>query len=113
MRRTLVMTAVAGALLATAAPASAGTSTNQNSCKVNLDQVWRHAQIELGGVASPNPVAPGAGVALTQSSARLQLPDYIASAGYGIGVFKAGENEIRAKVWLAVEGVGTPQAVQV
>lgn len=107
------MAAVVGSMLAAAAPASAGTSTNQNSCKFNLDQVWRHAQIELGGVASPNPAAPGSGVALTQTSARLRLPDYIAEAGYGLGIFKAGENEIRAKVWLAVEGVGTPQGVQV
>lgn len=107
------MTAVVGATLTAAAPASAGTSTNQNSCKFNLDQVWRHGQVELGGVASPNPAAPGSGVALTQSSARLRLPDYIAEAGYNLQFFKAGENQIPAKVWLAVEAPGTVQGVQV
>ncbi|RKQ88119.1 ABC-type Fe3+-hydroxamate transport system substrate-binding protein [Solirubrobacter pauli] len=107
------MTAVVGAALTAAAPASAGTSTNQNSCKFNLDQVWRESQVELTGVASPNPAAPASGVTLTQSSARLRLPDYIAEAGYNLQFFKAGENQIPAKVWLAVEAPGTTQGVQV
>ena len=43
----------------------------------------------------------------------MRLPDYLAQVGYGSGILKAGDNEIKAKVWLALQGSGTVQGVQV
>ena len=113
MRRTLVSTlATVGALVA-AAPASAGTLSTQNSCQWNYDNVWRHLNVDLSGVASPNPAAPGSGTTLTQTSVHVRIPDYLIEYGHGFQILKAGENEIRAKAWVAIEGPGTPQSVVV
>ena len=113
MRRILIFFATAGLALALAAPAHAGTLTTQNSCRWSLDNVWRHLNIDLTGVGTPNPVAPGSGLNLTQASVHARLPDYLAKFGYELGILKAGDNEIKAKVWLALQGSGTVQGVQV
>jgi iron complex transport system substrate-binding protein len=113
MRRILLLLALAGAALATATPAYAGTAAIQNSCRYSLDNVWRHLTIDWTGTGSPNPVAPGSGVTLTQTTAHTRLPDYLAQAGHQLGILKAGENEIRAHVWLALQGDTTTQGIQV
>ena len=106
--------AVLGAslVLIPAAPASAGTLTTQNSCRWSYDSIWRHLNVDLSGVASPSPVAPGSGVRLTQAAVRAVLPEYLAEIGYNSQILNEGVNEIPAKVWLAVEAPGTPQGTQ-
>jgi hypothetical protein len=106
--------AVLGAslVLIPAAPASAGTLTTQNSCKWSYDSIWRHLGVDLSGVASPSPVAPGSGVRLTQAAVRAVLPEYLAEIGYNSQILDEGVNEIPAKVWLAVAAPGTPQGTQ-
>ncbi|MBE2314578.1 hypothetical protein DVA67_001210 [Solirubrobacter sp. CPCC 204708] len=113
MRRFLTIFAVTALLLVAAAPASAGTLSTQNSCKWSYDNTWRHLNVDLSGVASPNPVAPGSGVNLTQTSVHVRIPDYLIQYGHSLQILKAGANEIRAKAWLAVEGPGSPQNVMV
>ncbi|WP_028063419.1 hypothetical protein [Solirubrobacter soli] len=112
MRWTSLFAAVAGALLIPASPAAAGTLTTQNSCKWT-DGYWRHLDVDLTGTGSPAPVAPGSGVNLTAASVHVRLPDYLAQAGHGLGILKAGENEFQARAWVAIAAPATPQGVQV
>lgn len=113
MRRSLTIFAVSVLSLVAAAPASAGTLTTQNSCQWSYDRQWRHLNVDLSGVAGPNPAAPGSGVNLTQASVHVRIPEYLIEYGHGFQILKAGENEIRAKAWVAIEGPGTPQGVVV
>ena len=107
MRRTLVSTlATVGALVRCRSPASAGTLTTQNSCQWSYDTCWRHLDVDLAGVASPNPVAPAPASTLTQTSVHVRIPDYLTEDGHGFQILKAGDNEIRAKAWVAIEGAG-------
>jgi len=92
--------AVLCAALAVVAPARAGTVTTQNSCRWSTDNQWRHLNVDLGGAATPNPAAPGSGISLTGGTMHLQLPT-------------AGDNQIDVKAWLALQGSGTLQGVQV
>jgi hypothetical protein len=111
--RWISLTAVlACVLLIPASPAAAGTLTTQNSCKWT-DGYWRHLNVDLTGTGSPSPAAPGSGVILTGASVHVQLPEYLAQAGHGLGILKAGENEIQARAWVAIAAPATPQGVQV
>src|ERR1700752_4576061 len=112
MRRFLTSIPGGSLSLAAAPPASAATVTTQNSCRWSYDNLWRHLDIDVSGVATPNPVAPGSGVTLTQASVHARLPDYLAEYGHGFGILRAGDNEIQAKVWVAIEAAGTLQGVQ-
>src|SRR5215207_6915980 len=111
MRWTLLTSVVVCALLLPVSPASAGTLSTQNSCKWT-DGIWRHLNVDLTGTGAPSPAAPGSGVNLTAASVHVRLPDYLAQAGHGLGVLKAGDNEIRANAWIALAAPSTPQAVQ-
>ncbi len=113
MRRILTIFAVTALSLVAAAPASAGTLTTKNACQWSYDRQWRHLDVDLAGVAAPNPAAPGSGVNLTQTSVHVRIPDYLIQYGHGFQILKAGANEIRAKAWVAIEGPGTPQGVAV
>ena len=75
--------------------------------------MWRHQDVELTGTGSPSPVAPGSGLALTRTSVRSKIPEYIVEIGYNAGILKAGENEIPARVWVALSAPGTAQGVHV
>jgi len=112
MRWISLTAVVAGALLIPVSPASAVTLTTENSCKWS-DGYWRHLNADLTGTGSPSPVARGSGLNLTAASVHVRLPDYLAQAGHGLGVLKAGDNEIRAKAWIALAAPATPQSVQV
>jgi hypothetical protein len=103
---------LACALLMPVSPASAGTLTTQNSCKWS-DGYWRHLDVDLTGTSAPSPAAPGSGVNLTAASVHIRLPEYLASAGHGLQILKAGENEIQARAWIAIAAPGTPQGAQV
>ena len=111
----LKVIAVLGASLALlpAATAHAGTLTTQNSCRFSLDQIWRHLAVDLSGIASPSPVAPGSGVALTQASGRTVIPAYLMQYAANAGILSEGVNEIPTKVWVALAAPETPQGVQV
>jgi hypothetical protein len=111
MRRSLPTLAVTALTLVAAAPASAGSLTTTNSCQWSYDRQWRHLNVDLAGVAAPNPAAPGSGVNLTQASVHVQIPEYLIRYGHGFQILKGGENEIRAKAWIAIEGSGSPQGV--
>jgi hypothetical protein len=102
----------AGLALIGVSPASAGTLTTQNSC-LWPDGIWRHLDITVSGVGSPSPVAPGTGLALTQASVHVRLPDYLAEAGYGASLLKPGRNDFDVKAWLAITAPGTPQGTVV
>jgi hypothetical protein len=112
MRWSVTAVIAASFALTAASPASAGTLTTQNSCKWS-DGTWRHLDVDLTGTGSPSPVAPGSGLSLTAASVHVRLPDYLAQAGHGLGILKAGENEIRARAWIAIAAPATPQRVQV
>jgi hypothetical protein len=112
MRWKLTVALLASLVLMPSSPAAAGTLATQNSCKWS-DGVWRHLNVDLTGTGTPSPVAPGSGLSLTAASVHVRLPDYLAQAGHGLGILKAGDNEIQAKAWVAVAAPGTPQGVQV
>jgi hypothetical protein len=107
--------AVLGASLALipVSPASAGTLTTQNSCHFSLDNVWRELPVDLSGIAAPAPVAPGSGLALTQTSGRTVIPAYIMQYAANAGILHEGHNDIPTKVWVAIAAPETPQGVQV
>jgi hypothetical protein len=108
----LIAVVLAGLVLIPSSPALAGTLTTRNSCKWS-DGAWRHLDVDLAGTGAPSPVAPGSGVALTAASVGVRLPDYLAQAGHGLGILKAGDNEIQARAWVAIAAPATPQGVQV
>jgi hypothetical protein len=112
MRWKLTVALLAGLVIIPTAPASAGTLATQNSCKWS-DGYWRHLNVDLTGTGAPSPVSPGSGLNLTGASVHVRLPDYLAQAGHGLGILKAGDNEIQAKAWVALAAPGTPQGVQV
>src|SRR5262249_42002742 len=74
---------------------------------------WRNLNIDLAGTASPAPVALNSGLNLTQASVHVSLPEYLARAGHGMQILHAGDNEIKAKAWIAIAAAGTPQSTQV
>jgi hypothetical protein len=113
MRWTLLTAVAVGVALMTASPAMAGTLSTQNSCRWSADSTWRYLNVDLAGVGSPAPVAPGSGLNLTGTSIHVRLPDYLAMAGHGFQILKAGDNEIQTKAWLAIAAPSTPQGVQV
>jgi hypothetical protein len=97
--------------LVIAAPAWAGTASTPNVCHYSAyPGYWFAHTIDLSGVAAPNPVAPGSGVTLTQGSVHARLPDWVTEYATNLQIFKPGENQITAKVWLALAG---PQGTQV
>jgi len=107
MRRSIVAVLAASLALVAAAPASAGTVSTPNVCHYSAYPgfYFGHA-IDLSGVAAPNPVAPGSGVALTQGSIHARLPDWVTEYATNLQIFKPGDNQITAKVWIALAGVG-------
>jgi hypothetical protein len=113
MRRTLLLSLGLLLLLVPTSTASAGALGTQNACYWSLDGYWRHLTVDLAGTGTPAPAAPGSTITLTGASVHARLPDYLAQAGHTAGLLKAGENDLQAKVWVALEGVGTTQGVQV
>src|ERR1700754_301517 len=103
---------VASLVLVPATPASAGTLTTPNACRWSFDGLWRNLDLDLTGAATPNPVAPGFGTALTGASVHARLPDWVAEYGFNLGLLKEGDNDVPASVWVALAGGGTAEAVQ-
>ncbi|WP_354699365.1 hypothetical protein DSM112329_05079 [Paraconexibacter sp. AEG42_29] len=99
--RCILPLALAFAALAST-PAGAATVATPNSCKWSIDDVYRDLDVTLSGTVAPSPLVPGAPAALSATSARARIPDYIASSGYNTGLLKAGANSIPSTVWLSV-----------
>ena len=113
MRWTLVsILATVGALVA-AAPASAGTLTVQNACFLSFNSSWQDMNLDWAGTGTPNPAAPGSGVTLTGATVHSRLPQWVGEYGANLEILKPGLNEIPTKVWVALAGDNTSQAVQV
>lgn len=112
MRRTLVSVLACAAVLIGATPASAGTLNVPNFCLWSVQQNTYLAQdIDLAGTVTPNPAAPGAGIALTGAAIHSRFPDWLEQ--YAQLFLKPGVNELPTKVWVAVAGDNTVQGVQV
>lgn len=113
MRWTLVSTLATVGALAAAAPASAGTLTVQNACFLSFNSSWQDMNLDWAGTGTPNPAAPGSGVTLTGATVHSRLPQWVGEYGANLEILKPGLNEIPTKVWVALAGDNTSQAVQV
>lgn len=111
MRRTLVLLAAVGLVLAAAAPASAGTLNVANACFWSVNSTWQAQNVDLTGTAAPSPLAPGSGFTLTGASIHSRLPEWLEL--YTDAFLKPGANELPTKVWVALAGDNTAQGVQV
>ncbi len=120
----LVAAAVALVLgaLALAAPASAATATTPNACRYSIDGLWRDMPLEVTTTTSvlpdarypsPTEAIPGLTVRSATGTFDVELPDYLARFGYGLGLLKPGPNTVQADVWLAVRGTNTKERTRV
>jgi hypothetical protein len=98
--------------LAIAAPASAATSPN--SCRYSYDAYYRDMAVQITGtVPDAAEVTPGQVVKTAQGTAGIELPAYLASFGYAVGLLQPGKNDIPVKVWIAIRATNTAERVQV
>lgn len=124
MRSTPLLTAALAVVLIalSALPASAATQVNDNSCRYSYDGMFRDMPLSITSSStivpdarypSPTQVVAGQTVRTAAGTFRVELPAYIASFGYAVGLLTAGDNEIHTSVWLAIEGTNTKERVQV
>lgn len=113
--RVCVRATIASGLLALAlcAPAGAGTRTTTNACLYSVNGEYRDQLVTLTGVGSPSGAAVGAAATLSGASVSAALPPSLPKTGYDLGLFKAGQNLIPSKVWLAIAAAGAAPATQV
>jgi len=113
--RICAQAAIASGLLALAlgAPAGAGTRTTTNACLYSVNNEYRDQLVTFTGVGSPAGAAAGATATLSGASVSAALPPSLPKTGYDLGIFKAGQNLIPSKVWLALAAVGAAPATQV
>ncbi|MGD9570439.1 MAG: hypothetical protein AB7V62_00965 [Thermoleophilia bacterium] len=114
--------AVIAAGLALAAPAAAATATTPNACRYSIDGLWRDMPLEVTTSVSilpdprypsPTEVVPGLTVRSATGTFDVDLPDYLARFGYGLGLLKPGPNTVQADVWLAVRATNTKERTRV
>jgi hypothetical protein len=107
--------AIISSLLAPAlcAPAAAGTRTTTNACLYSVNNEYRDQRAKLTGVGSPTGAATGATATLSGASVSAALPPSLPKTGYDLGIFKAGQNLIPSRVWLAIAATGAAPATQV
>ncbi|MGD9697113.1 MAG: hypothetical protein AB7V42_15800 [Thermoleophilia bacterium] len=105
--------AVLAAAATAAGTAAAAPTAVPNSCFYGFDSFWRDQDISFDGTPAPAAVPPGSGSLLTQSVVQATLPTWIPQYGYNLGLFTAGLNEVPATVWVALQGVGSAEGVQV
>jgi hypothetical protein len=113
--RVCAQAAIASGLLALAlcAPAGAGTRTTTNACLYSVNNEYRDQLVTLTGAGSPTGAAAGATATLSGTSVSAALPPSLPKTGYDLGIFKAGQNLIPSKVWLALAATGAAPATQV
>jgi hypothetical protein len=98
--------------LVLAAPASAATTPN--SCRYSYDTLYRDMPVQLSGEEPDvTSVVPGDPIHTAQGTAGVELPSYLASFGYAVGLLHEGRNDIPVKVWLAIRATNTAERVQV
>ncbi len=105
-----------------AAPASAATQVAGNACRYSYDGLFRDMPLSItsssaivpdASYPSPTQVVAGQTVRTAAGTFRVELPAYLASFGYAVGLLTAGDTEIHTSVWLAIEGTNTKERVQV
>jgi hypothetical protein len=99
--------------LALCAPAGAGTRTTTNACLYSVNDEYRDQLVTLTGSGSPVGAAAGATATLSGASVSAALPPSLPKTGYDLGIFRAGQNLIPSKVWLAIAAAGAAPATQV
>jgi hypothetical protein len=95
------------------APAAAGALTTTNACLYSVNNEYRDQRVKLTGVGSPTGAAAGAAATLSGASVSAALPASLPKTGYDLGIFKAGQNLIPSRVWLAIAATGAAPATQV
>ena len=114
MRRKLALAVLAAAASAVfvlpASPASALDVPNacRNSVTANNSQIG----VDTTADDSPDPVAPGGTVTLTNLTQTANVPGSIFVAGYNLGLLQPGQNTIPATVSTFIEGTNTVEGVQ-
>ena len=114
-RRTAVLAAfavVASVFLLPASPASAATF--DNACVNSLIPTQSSLiPITMTATASPNPVAPGGTVTLSNISQQAAIPPAVFIAGYNAGVLTTGVNNIPiTNIHTVIAGTNTVQGTQ-
>jgi hypothetical protein len=98
--------------VALVAPAQAATTPN--SCRYSYDGLYRDMPVALTAAATPAAdVVPGDTVRTGTGSAGVELPSYLASFGYAVGLLHEGRNDIPVKVWIAIRASNTSERVQI
>ncbi|HEX6585683.1 MAG TPA: Calx-beta domain-containing protein [Solirubrobacterales bacterium] len=102
--------AAAAVFVLPASPASALEVSNacRNSVTANNSQIG----VDTTATDSPDPVAPGATVTLSNLSQTANVPGAIFVAGYNLGLLTVGNNTIPATVSTFIEGTNTVEGVQ-
>ncbi len=93
-------------------PAAAGSVETGNACYYSFDNYYRDLDITLEGAAIPNPLAPGETATLTATFSG-SMPAWLPQYGRSYGLLEVGENRIPTTIWVAIEGIGSVEGIQV
>jgi len=93
--------------------ASASAATFPNACKNSVTANNSQISVTMTANTSPNPVAPGGSVSLTNIDQTANVPGTIFVAGYNLGLLTTGPNTIPAVVQTTIEGTNTVEGSQV
>ena len=93
--------------------ASASAATFPNACKNSVTANNSQIGVTMTANTSPNPVAPGGSVSLTNIDQTANVPGTIFVAGYNLGLLTTGSNTIPAIVQTTIEGTNTVEGTQV
>ena len=93
--------------------ASASAATFPNACKNSVTPNNSQISVTMTANTSPNPVAPGGSVSLTNIDQTANVPGTIFVAGYNLGLLTTGSNTIPAVVQTTIEGTNTVEGTQV
>ncbi len=106
-----VLAVAVASVLVYASSASAVTFTN--ACRNNAVATnWDQLDITWTATASPNPVAPGGAVTLSNNSQSAAVPGAVFVAGYNLGFLPAGPNTIPADVHSVIDATNTVEGSQ-
>jgi hypothetical protein len=112
---------LAFALLFLLPAVSAQAASTPNSCRYSFDTKYRDMPVAIDTTASivpdarypaPTEVVPGQTLRTGVGTAGVELPDYLASFGYAVGLLHEGRNDIPVKVWVAISATNTKERVQ-
>ena len=92
--------------------ASASAATFPNACKNSVTPNQSQIGVTMTANTSPNPVAPGGAVSLTNIDQTANVPGTIFVAGYNLGLLTVGENMIPATAKTIIEATNTLEGAQ-